>query len=84
MLRSAFEIQKFMGSKQQAEATEAAELFKQNYPQLAYGYMIAAHFAMLSGEKEKARTNILQAQELDPSDPAIAQALNLLRRSSSE
>jgi hypothetical protein len=80
LLRSAFHIQKLMGAKKISDATEAAEKFKKDYPQLAYGYMIAAHFALLKGERAKARNNILQAQEIDPDDPAIAQSLQLLRR----
>lgn len=83
LLRSAFEIQKLMNEDPQA-AAEAVEAFKKQYPQLAYGYMLAAHFATLKGDRELARNNILQAQELDPEDPTITQALNLLRRTPSE
>lgn len=78
MLRASYDIQRLLSERKTAEAKAAAVKFKADYPQLAYGYMITAHLALREGKRDEARANILQAQALDPGDPAVAQALQLL------
>lgn len=78
MLRASYAIQKLVSERKIPEALVAAEKFKTDYPQLAFGYMIAAHLALAQNKREEAKNNLFRAQALDPEDPAPAQALKLI------
>jgi predicted Zn-dependent protease len=78
MLRSAFVIQKLVGSRNFSEAAKEIEAFKKEYPSLAYGHVISAHLALAQGKREEARASLSRARALDPKDPDINQSLKLL------
>lgn len=78
MFREGFDIQRLLAGRKIVEATEAVSKFKTAYPQIAFGYVIAAHIALMEGKKEEAKRNLLRARSLDPDDPSIMQSIKLL------
>ena len=78
MLRMAFVIQKMLGQKKLTEAEAEVENFKKEFPSLAYGYIMAAHLALMQNKTDDAKVSLQRARVLDPEDPDIVQSLKFI------